>query len=281
MRKIYDCFIFFNELDLLDLRFNILNDYVDYFVLCEASVTHSGIPKPYYFEENKEKFSKFLDKIIHVKIDDIPEDFSNLPPIKDPESFDGQCVSDIYKFINSTKLFNLKTEPHYGRDFFQKESVRRGLINCNDDDIILFSDCDEIPNPKLLEKVDRIINDYTFFTFNQIAYYYYLNLLKESNWKGTKMGKYGNLKHYSYNELRAQKTDCEIEKGGWHFSFMGGFEHVKTKIQSYSHQELNTPNIIDAIQHNIEHNIDPFFRSNLQKVERVNYKKMKNLIERS
>jgi beta-1,4-mannosyl-glycoprotein beta-1,4-N-acetylglucosaminyltransferase len=66
MRKIYDCFIFFNELDLLELRLNVLDSYVDYFVICEASVTHSGINKEYIFENNKHRFSKFLMIFIHL-----------------------------------------------------------------------------------------------------------------------------------------------------------------------------------------------------------------------
>ena len=79
MAKIYDCFNFFNELDILELRLNILYDYVDYFVIVESSVTHSGQPKPFYLEENKERFAKFWDKIIIFKVVDTPEDFVNLP----------------------------------------------------------------------------------------------------------------------------------------------------------------------------------------------------------
>jgi len=81
MRKIYDCFCFFNELDLLELRFNILDPYVDYFVLSEASVTHTGQPKPYYYEENKKRFAKWEHKIIHLKITDTPDNFTDLPVI--------------------------------------------------------------------------------------------------------------------------------------------------------------------------------------------------------
>ena len=255
MRKIYDCFIFFNELDLLELRLNILDSYVDYFVICEASVTHSGYKKDYVFEKNKKRFEKFLDKIIHLKIDDIPEDFSNIEIKINPETFDEECVNDIHTFIKETNLFNKKTEQHFGRDFFQKESLRRGLQNCDENDIIMLSDCDEIPNPKVLEKVDKFINDYDFFTFNQKTYYYYINLLKETSWKGSRMGLYKNLKKYSFNKLRAQQN-CEISEGGWHFSFMGGSEQVKLKIKSYSHQELNTSEYIDNVDKNIENNIE-------------------------
>ena len=265
MRKIYDCFIFFNELDLLELRLNILDPYVDHFVFCEASVTHSVKPKPFIFEENKERFYRFLHKIIHLKISDIPNNFSNLPETESTP--DGKCVSDIHRFITDTKLFNRFDLNHYsyGRDFFQKESTRRGLIDCHDDDIIISSDCDEIPNPDVLKNLSSFITEDKFFTLNQNTYYYYLNLFKEKNWKGSRIGRYKDLKNYSFNELRAQNNK-EIQNGGWHFSFMGGSESVKTKIQSYSHQEMNSPHIINSIDNNLLNGIDPFFRGRLQTV---------------
>ena len=71
--KIYDCFTFFNELDILDIRLQELYDTVDHFVLVEANQSHSGKPKEYIFENNKDRFEKYLDKIIHIKIDDFPD----------------------------------------------------------------------------------------------------------------------------------------------------------------------------------------------------------------
>ena len=265
--KIYDCFCFFNELDLLELRLNILDPYVDYFVLSESSVTHTGIHKPYYYEENKERFAKFSDKIIHLQIEDTPNDFINLPPIENPESPDGKEVAKIHEFIKSqTQRFNRATQIDYGRDFYQKECIRRGLINCNDNDIIISSDLDEIPNPEILKNIESVIHQADYFSFNQNCYYYYLNVLKEWNWLGSKMGIYKNLKDYSYNELRAQKN-YELPDGGWHFSYMGGPEKVKHKIQSFSAQEMNNKRVIDSIESNIENGIDPFFRGNLTTVE--------------
>ena len=120
-RKVYDCFCFFNELELLELRLNILDDYVDFFVISEANVTHTGKPKPYYFDENKHMFSKFLHKIIHLKIEDTPSDFVNLPIIEHPKTYDECELNKIYNFINTqTERFNVHTQQDYGRDFFQK-----------------------------------------------------------------------------------------------------------------------------------------------------------------
>jgi len=267
MRKIYDTFCFFNELDLLELRLNILDPYVDYFVISEASVTHTGIAKPYYYEENKERFAKFHSKIIHLKIEDTPNDFINLPPIQDPTSLDGKCVTKIHEFVQTqTNRFNRHTQIAYGRDFFQKECVRRGLVNCNDEDIIMFSDCDEIPNPNVLLLADEFLTDAPMFGFSQTGYYYYLNMLKEHGWIGTKIGRYKDLKNYSFNEFRGQPTPT-LSNGGWHFSYMGGAEKVKTKILAFSAQEMNNSHVIQNITNNIEKGIDPFFRSTLTEVK--------------
>lgn len=267
--KIYDTFNFFNELELLDLRLNTLDEYVDYFVLVESNVTHTGVSKPYYYELNKELFSKFKDKIIHLKIEDIPNNFNNLKLIENPKNNDEIYVNEIINFINNQqprKLFDINHELEYGRDFYQKECVRRGLYNCNSDDIIIFSDCDEIPNPNILKEINKLNLDDNFYSLNQKTYYYYLNVLKSNEWEGSKIGKYKNLKNFSYNQLRAKKCEL-INNGGWHFSFMGGNDRVKLKIQSYSAQDMNSEKIINSIDDNIINNIDPFFRGSLTNVE--------------
>ena len=167
MGKIYDCFNFFNELDILEIRLNVLYEHVDYFVIVESSITHSGEKKPFYFEENKERYSKFLDKIVHYKVYDTPMDFVNLAPSED------NLLIEINKFIErQTNRFNRATQPDYGRDFFQKECVRRPLINCSDDDIIIISDADEIPNPEILKNIENLQLDNTICSLNQTTYYY-------------------------------------------------------------------------------------------------------------
>ena len=268
MRKIYDCFLFFNELDLLEIRLNTLNDYVDYFVISEASMTHSGLPKEYNFEKNKDRFSEFSHKIIYIKNDDIPNDFVNLPEIENKETYTGKCVEKIHKLIieQDNKLFDRKIHPHYGRDFFQKESIIKGLENCNDDDIIILSDLDEIPNPEVLKNIDSYLSKSKLFMFEQKTYNYFLNFYKDEKWYGSRLGLFKDVKELSFNTIRAQKNFI-IENGGWHFSFMGDQETVKTKIKSYSHQEFNNDHILNNISSNIENGIDPFFRSRLEMVD--------------
>jgi beta-1,4-mannosyl-glycoprotein beta-1,4-N-acetylglucosaminyltransferase len=262
MGKIYDCFNFFNELDVLEMRLNILYEYVDHFVIVESSVTHTGLPKEYFFEKNKERFSKFLDKIIHFKVDDTPDNFIDLPDTQD------NTVKLIYGFISEqTNRFNRYNQPDYGRDFFQKECVRRPLINCEDNDIILISDADEIPNPEILVKLNELDLENNRYSLNQMMYFYYLNVFKESTWYGTKISQYGNIKNLSFNEIRGDESlSVKILNGGWHFSFLGGAERVKTKMLSYSARDMANDFVLSKIDENIKNDVDPFFRGKLQKV---------------
>jgi beta-1,4-mannosyl-glycoprotein beta-1,4-N-acetylglucosaminyltransferase len=262
MGKIYDCFNFFNELDILEIRLNTLYEYVDYFVIVESNVTHSGEEKPFYFEENKEKFSKFLDKIISYKVYDTPTDFVNLNFSED------NTLMLINGFIEKqTNRFNRATQPDYGRDFFQKECVRRPLVNCSDEDIIIISDADEIPNPEILKNLKNLNLENTIYSLNQTTYYYYLNLLKQKDWYGSRVSLYKNIKNLSFNEVRGDDSlSKKIDNGGWHFSFQGGKEMVKTKIQSYSARDLVNNHVLSQLDNNIDNNIDPFFRGTLTPV---------------
>jgi len=260
--KIYDTFNFFNELDLLELRLNTLNDVVDYFVIVEASVTHSGHDKPFYYEDNIERFAKFKDKIINFKIFDTPMTFTNLPKTDDSSLY------EVYYYSNTqTNRFNRNTQPDYGRDFFQKESVRRALVNCNDDDVIIYSDLDEIPNPEIIKNISDLNLNENIYRLNQNMYCYYLNVFKEPNWFGSRILNYKKLKGLSLNEVRGDNSlSVELPNGGWHFSFMGGKEMVEKKITSYSARELASVRVVNSIEENMNKNVDPFFRSNLTKV---------------
>jgi beta-1,4-mannosyl-glycoprotein beta-1,4-N-acetylglucosaminyltransferase len=261
--KIYDCFNFFNELDILELRFNILNDFVDHFVIVESNVTHSGDSKPFYYEENKDRFSKFNHKVIHYKVFDTPVNFVNLPDTQDVE------VKRIHSFIESqTNRFNRITQTDYGRDFYQKECVRRALVDCKDSDVIIISDADEIPDPELLLDLEFLDLDNKIYSFNQNMYCYFFNMLKETGWRGSKMGTYRNLKNLSFNEVRGDTSLTQLlPAGGWHFSFFGGEEMVRKKITSYSARDLANQHVLNNVRNNINEGIDVFFRQRLQKVE--------------
>ena len=280
--KIYDGFIFFNELDLLEIRLNTLNDVVDHFILVEASVTHQGTPKPFIFEENKDKFTKFLDKIIYIKVTNIPDSFSTLPELN-PTNFEEQCFASIFNDISKTLLFNKfdSNQMGFGRDFFQKECVKLGMKDAQDDDILISSDIDEIPNPEYINRLNEFFESDQLYTFNQTHYCYFLNMIHYShidntrhnteintNWKGSRMGVWGILKNYSLNELRAQDNN-DIINSGWHFSWMGGIDRVKNKLKSYSHQENNQTHIIEGVDQmlNVENIIYDFRGDRSVKIE--------------
>jgi beta-1,4-mannosyl-glycoprotein beta-1,4-N-acetylglucosaminyltransferase len=277
--KIYDGFLFFNELDLLEIRLNTLNDVIDYFILVESSVTHSGKPKSFIFEENKERFIEFLPKIIHIKVTDTPDNFLNIPNIV-PNTFDNKCVYDIWQYALKTKTFDRATQPHFGRDFYQKECIKRGMEHADDKDVLIFSDIDEIPNPEIISRLNEFYEQDEFYTFNQIMYCYYFNILRKSHinnaaynreithiWKGSRMGAWGKLKNYSLNEIRAQDNN-DIMDGGWHFSYMGGLERVKQKIEASSAIEWNNDDVMSNLENRLKKEQDVICRGDyLYKVD--------------
>lgn len=259
--KIYDCFLFFNEIELLDIRFKILNDFVDKFVIVESTKTFSGKKKELFFEKNINKFQNYTDKIIHVVIEDTPEDFFNLTYSKESSEINDK----ILNYVDNSTGWS-RHEKQWGRETFQRECILRGLKNCENDDIILISDLDEIPNPKIIENF-KTDSKKEVYDLKQNFYLYYINLLKETEWSGTKMIRWESLENISVNLVRQNKyTTKTISNGGWHFSFMGGIERIRLKLESYSHQEYNTPFIHSHIEDNIKNEKDLFFRGKLTKV---------------
>ena len=236
---IYDCFQYFNEDHVLDLRFNILNEKVDYFIISESTKTHQGRDKKLNFNINN--FSKFKHKIKYI-------------------------VADYQKKIN----FENHTGGESVIEQHQRNSLSEGLINANDSDLIILSDSDEIPD---LTKLNQIKENTKFTAFSQMMFMYKLNIqnLNESNWIGSKMSlkknfpnpqKLRNLKFKEYPFWRFDKTRLQIIKGGWHFSFLQKPSEIAKKIKSYSHGEFNKEQITDEkkIEEKIAKNEDIFGR---------------------
>lgn len=225
---IYDTFSFFNELDLLEIRLNILNKYVDYFVLCESPKTFSGLNKPLYFKENKNRFTKWKKKIINFIVDDYPKD------------------QKIYQLMNS-RSYVPKDLVHYCRAFYQKESIKKALVGLKDDDICYYSDVDEIWKP---QKIDN-----ASYKLWMKCYTYFLNNRSSEVWAGTVVTKYKNIKNGCLNDLRANPTNFKSD-GGWHFTNMGGVGAIRSKIEAYDHQEFNKSDIKSSIEKRIKNNED-------------------------
>lgn len=266
--KLYDCFLFYNELDVLDIRLNLLKGIVDKFVILESTITFSGKPKPLIFQENKHLFTPFLDKIIHVVVDDTPNDFFNLPLMTNPKTKLDIINNKILKHLNESSGWN-RNEKQWGREIYQRESLIRGLVECSEDDVILISDVDEIPNPDSLNDLLINVNENDVIDFKQKMFYYHIDLLKEKNWSGPKLTTFKTLSYKSLNEMRANKfTTKTLNLGGWHISFMGGTQRIKTKIEAYAHQEFNNEYIKSNIENNIHQKNDLFFRGD--KLTKIN-----------
>jgi len=165
--KIYDCFQFFDEEMLLDLRLNIMDKYVDKFVITEATYTHNGKIKKLIFDINK--YSKFKDKIIYIVVDKPPPDL-----FKIDESDNNQQDSRGQKLILNG----------YKRDNYQRQMAQQALNDIESDDWIIINDIDEIPN---LKNVDMRTNKNKLLIFKQQIFYYKFNLLYPSiPWFGSR-----------------------------------------------------------------------------------------------
>jgi len=223
--KIYDCFLFYNEFELLEVRLNELSDHVDKFVLVESCETFRGKPKKFYFEENKHLFEKYKDKIIHVKL---------------------------------TEPF--KTEKLFERERYQRSQMLRGLKNAKPDDIVFISDLDEIiRGSKVSEVAEMIISKKAEAAIlEQTMYYGFLNRQQAEGWRGPVCTTFRVMKRISpaltrrLRNLRPKKVKKSkltkivlVPNAGWHFTSMGGVDRAILKIESFSHAELDTPEYKD------------------------------------
>ena len=195
--KIFDCFPFFNELELLELRLMTLNKVVDYFVLVEANRTQTGRRKEFIFENNRNRFKKYLDRIIHVKIEDIP------------------------KLDKSKDIWTI--------EYFQRNCITRGLSSAQTEDKIMISDLDEIPDP---DRILQVKDNNDTITFSQHLFYYYINCMSPRNWNGSIITPFENMPLPQELRKLARRGINRIENGGWHYSYMGGVDRIKEKLDN-------------------------------------------------
>ena len=219
MPKIIDCFIFYNELDLLKYRLNVLK-VVDTFIIVESTHTFSGKEKPLYYKENEHMFAEFSHKIIHIVVD--------MP----------------YKFpVNIAAREQWKNEHH------QRNSITLGLekLTLAGDDIILITDVDEIPDPTTLTMLKG--SNFEMCILCMDFYYYNLNTRFDTKWYHAKILK--------YSKFLSMKTTCDairharstiVQRGGWHLSYFGDAEFIKNKITNFSHQEFNNDKFTDPVK---------------------------------
>ena len=239
--KIYDCTNYFNEDLMYGLRLEILDKYVDKFVVAESKYTHSGQPKKLHFNINR--YSKFKDKIHYIVVDKEPEDLIDLSNLE-------------YNQAQGTKRINsLK------RIRQQYDVLKDGIEEANNDDLIILSDCDEIPNLTNLE--DLPLNE--ILIFKQLLFYYKFNLHHDSMiWHGSKaclkknlstFNWLRNIKNKKYKPWRLDTyfsknkyTNIKIvENGGWHFTNIKSPEDIVMKLLNFGeHNEFEVSNINTA-----------------------------------
>lgn len=226
MTKIYDCFTFYNELDLLELRLEELYDHVDHFVLVEANTTFTSIPKPFYFEENKDRYAKYLNKIIHVKVEDMPGN---------PDAW-----------VN---------------DRFQRNSINRGLESADDNDVIIVSDLDELVRPETVQQLRTDVENQIWGLRMPLFYFKFNHMLASTESRYMVWGMACRKKllvpadtfrfqrfqlaslPYNYNHGGIRM----MEHAGWQFSYLGDNDFAKNKIKSFAHQETNTDLVLEKI----------------------------------
>lgn len=252
-RKILDCIPFYQGNLLFELRLKTLNHLVDKFVVCEATKTHSGSKKDLCFDLNR--FKKITDKIEYIVVDDMPE---------------------------RSKLSNEKY-PLYN---YQINMLSKGLSEAKENDLIIVSDEDEIPNPISIKNFNY--NKYKFGIFMQKIFYYKLNIQNKSEangdmWPGSRICLKKHLKKFSWFRALKMKNKYApfwkfwkeknidlINNGGWHFTYLMSCEKIAEKIKSSEHSEFNNETFtnVEKIKNRVKKLIDPFDRGHdLQKVE--------------
>lgn len=233
---IWDCFTFFEELDLLEMRLHIMADVVDRFVIVEGDRTFTGAAKTLHFADHRERFAAFADRIVHVAVRDFPP------------------------FAGSAWDF----------ETFQRNAIIRGLTGMQPDDLVLVSDVDEIINPAAVT-AGRYLHGVK--AFRQRMFYYWLNCEVDVPWTRARMVRGRDFTSAQAVRMFNGKPDfgppgprrtirklgwklrgrprhgySEIPDGGWHFSYLGEPDRVLRKIQAFSHTEYNTPDYTDPAQ---------------------------------
>lgn len=216
MRKVYDCFTFFNELDLLELRLSECYDSADYFVIAEANKTFSGNDKRFILEDNWDRYKAFHDKIIYIKVDDMPEG---------PDA--------------------------WAREYHQRNALIRGLGSAGDNDVVALTDCDEVLRPRTLN-ILRNDTEHSIWICRHPMFYFKLNylmthprsyhvnpmaILKKN------LSSFQNLRNHmvrwAYNQPDDYNTNevHTIQHSGWHFTYLGDTAHAATKLLNFAHTE--------------------------------------------
>lgn len=244
--SVYDCVPLFNELDILELRLRELSPVVDYFVIVEAMTTHKGDRKPLHYAESAARFKEWHGKIIHIVVADMP---------------DGDGLAAIRR-----------------REMWQRNAIVRGLAGAKDDDMVLISDADEIPRASAIPHLAPwlVEHDGSIITFVQKLYYYNLNThAPDRPWPGTRAARAADVRALTPHIIRNGMGQpdahyphhARMDNAGWHFSYFGDAEHIRTKQTQFLHQELVTEDNtdLDTIRARVAAGVDIWGREHEQR----------------
>lgn len=208
---LFDCFMFFNELELLEIRLHELRKVVDWFVLVEGEETFTGKPRGCVFEEHRQRFRGF--SICHVRLPGFPAGLGSA----------------------------------WDREAYSRDAIALGLreLTPRPDDVVLLSDVDEIPRAEAVrQSALRLAQNRarTCYMLEQPMFYYYVNCKSDADWCMARVARYGDVA--GFQALRTT-PGVRVPNAGWHFSFLGGTERIREKILAYSHTEYSGPEYVD------------------------------------
>lgn len=217
--KVFDCFTFFNELDLLEFRLKYLDNTVDHFVIAESNLTHSGRPKPYYFREAKERFRQWEHKIIYIPVH---------------QKTEGLVFEEQTTYSPGSAEWKLENE--------QRNALLAALPQMQEEDLVLLGDLDEIPSRPSIQKAKILRKP---LSFSLLFHFYYLNCQHTGRsrwWQGTIASTAKQFREISPQGLRDKRDEYPaLPRAGWHFSYLGGAEKIMEKLVSSAHSEYNRP----------------------------------------
>jgi len=227
--QVIDAITYNNERELLEIRLNILDKYVDKFVILEADKTFSGKKKPLYFEQDIDLFQKWAHKIEYFVLEDWKDE-------------------KIWEMArNSPNTEYGKGAKHWLQEFYIKEHLQDCLVSLdlNDDDLVYIGDVDEIWNPEQFKSP-------ILAKLKLKVYSYYLNNRSNEEFWGTIVGHYKDFKGKCLNHLRTNDLPRTQEEFGWHFTSIGGYEKVKKKLtDSYTEDSYASPQVLNNLEQNI------------------------------
>ena len=224
---IVDCFTYNGEADLLEIRLNLLDEFVDQFIIVESPTTFSGKQKPLYFFDQIKRYEKWNNKIKYYVVNEA-----------DP---------DLWKMARESP--NTHGAEHWKREFIQKESIKKALTHLDDDDLCLIGDVDEIWDKNCLD-IDMV------YKLKLKVYTYYLNNRSDEEFWGTLIAPYWFIRENCLNHIRVNSPKTKHEYG-WHFTSMGGADEVKRKLtDSYTAESYADSRVLDNLDKAIETNQD-------------------------